>query len=69
MDKFTIANQLDAFEKFKEGSKELYKDLSPLNATVQNYSRNKYKGVKKTPYFSIDRRYTAKTITEKKKED
>lgn len=69
MDKMTTPNQLKAFEEFKENSKETYKELSPLNVTFQNYNRNKYKGVKNTPYFSIGRRYIAKKMTSKKKEE
>ena len=66
MTKFNTLNQLEAFEEFKEKTKEPLKNLTPLTNNTLNYSKNKYQGVNKTPYFSIDRRYTTKKITNKK---
>lgn len=64
-----IPNQLEAFQEYKKANKDLFKNLTPLNVIIQNFNKNKFIGANKAPYFSIDRRYTIKKITSKKKED
>lgn len=59
MFKYMPNDQLKSFEEYKNHSKKPYNNLAPLN-NFQNYIQNHYKGVNKTPYFSIDKRYTAK---------
>ena len=60
--KYNVSDQLSAFEKYKTDSKINFDNLAPLNVNIKNYNLNKYKGVKNTPFFGIEKRYTTKQM-------